>query len=62
VLVGRVDSELSIDNAMLFAASLPVGHFVAIEHAGHFPFIEAPATTWSAIEPFLHALRPPAKP
>lgn len=35
VLVGRVDSELSIDNAALFSASLPAGHFVIVENAGH---------------------------
>lgn len=56
VLVGRVDKELSIDNSVLFSASVPDGRFVAVEDAGHFPYIEAPAPTLSAIEAFLEGL------
>jgi proline iminopeptidase len=54
VLVGRVDSEISVDNAAALAASLPAGRFFVVEQAGHFPFLEATATTTSAIERFLH--------
>lgn len=53
VLVGRVDSELSIDNAALFSASLPAGHFAVIEQAGHFPFLESPGATTAEITRFL---------
>jgi len=56
VLVGRVDKELSIDNSVLFSASVPDGRLVAVEDAGHFPYIEAPAPTLSAIETFLEGL------
>ncbi len=53
VLVGRVDSEISIDNSALFSASLPAGHFAVIEQAGHFPFLESPGATTAEITRFL---------
>lgn len=56
VLAGRVDSEISVDNAATLAASLPDGRFVVVEHAGHFPFFEQSATTAAAIDDFLAGL------
>lgn len=56
VLDGAADSELSLDNGQVFAATVPAGKFVAMEHSGHFPYIEETAATTMVLENFLDSL------
>jgi proline iminopeptidase len=40
VLIGRYDSEISIDNSMKFALAVPNGYVDMMEHSGHHPYLE----------------------
>lgn len=53
VLVGADDSELSTENSMRFAVSVPDGTFVSIDDAGHHPYLEQTALVAEALDAFL---------
>jgi pimeloyl-ACP methyl ester carboxylesterase len=40
VLVGRYDSEISVDNAIRFSLAVPDGRVVILERSGHHPYLE----------------------
>jgi proline iminopeptidase len=59
VIAGRADSEISIENAMKFAVSVPDGYVAIMERSGHHPYLEETQATAATITTFLseHALR-----
>ena len=40
VLVGKFDTEISIDNALTFALTVPDGYVATLQHSGHHPYLE----------------------
>lgn len=53
MLLGRYDSEISIDNAMKFAITVPNGYATVLEHSGHHPYLEETSLTAETINSFL---------
>lgn len=53
VLLGRYDSEISIDNALKFAITVPNGYATVLDHSGHHPYLEETSLTAEKITRFL---------
>lgn len=53
VVGGAEDPELSLENSMRFALTVPNGDYVEIAQAGHHPFIEQPDALARAMDGFL---------
>jgi len=53
VLVGRHDSEISVDNALRFSLAVPDGRAAILEHSGHHPYLEETALCARKITTFL---------
>jgi pimeloyl-ACP methyl ester carboxylesterase len=53
LLLGRYDSEISIDNAMKFALTVPDGYVALLNHSGHHPYLEETKTSAQQINAFL---------
>lgn len=62
LVLGRYDSEISIDNAMRFALTVPDGYVAMMERSGHHPYLEETDATARRIRDFLSSARraPPA--
>jgi proline iminopeptidase len=55
LLLGRYDSEISIDNAMKFALAVPNGYIEMLNYSGHHPYLEQTKESAERIETFLSA-------
>jgi proline iminopeptidase len=53
LVVGRYDSEISIDNALKFAVTVPDGYVAMLNRSGHHPYMEETKGTSEAINQFL---------
>ena len=53
LLLGRFDSEISIDNAMKFAMTLSDGTIAVLEHSGHHPYLEQTRLSAEKVNAFL---------
>jgi proline iminopeptidase len=53
VLLGRYDSEISIDNAMKLAITVPNGYATVLDHSGHHPYLEETSLTAEKMTSFL---------
>jgi proline iminopeptidase len=60
LVLGRYDSEISIDNAMRFALTLPDGYVALMEQSGHHPYLEEPSATAERVHEFLKDRRAPS--
>jgi 3-oxoadipate enol-lactonase len=57
VIHGREDRVVPFGNGERLAATLPRGHFLALDGAGHLAHIECPAVVNAAIAGFLHGVQ-----
>jgi proline iminopeptidase len=53
ILLGRYDSEVSIDNAMKFALTVPDGYVTVLNQSGHHPYLEETKSSAQQINVFL---------
>jgi proline iminopeptidase len=53
VLIGRYDSEISMDNALKFALTVPDGYVALMNKSGHHPYLEETQATVQQINTFL---------
>jgi pimeloyl-ACP methyl ester carboxylesterase len=53
LLLGRYDGEISIDNSMKFALTVPDGYVAVINRSGHHPYLEETAASADKIDAFL---------
>lgn len=53
LLLGRYDSEISIENAMKFALTVPNGYVVLLNKSGHHPYLEETEASAQEINSFL---------
>ena len=53
LLLGRYDSEISLDNAMKFALTLPDGYVTLLDRSGHHPYLEETEVSVEKINGFL---------
>ena len=63
VLLGRYDSEISLDNAMKFALTVPDGYVALLNKSGHHPYLEETQATAQQINSFLlrHSASPTSR-
>ncbi|MBN1396682.1 MAG: alpha/beta fold hydrolase [Bacteroidetes bacterium] len=52
-LLGRYDSEISLDNAMKFALTISNGHITLLNNSGHHPYLEETKACMQQINAFL---------
>jgi proline iminopeptidase len=55
LLLGRYDSEISIDNSMKFALAAPDGYVAVMNRSGHHPYLEETIASGEKIDAFLSA-------
>lgn len=53
LLLGRYDSETSIENAMKFALTVPDGYIAFLSQSGHHPYLEEKAASAEQVNLFL---------
>ena len=53
ILLGRYDSEISIDNAMKFALTVPNGYVALLDKSGHHPYLEETEASVEHINSFI---------
>ncbi len=53
LLLGRYDSEISLDNAMKFALTVPNGYITLLNNSGHHPYLEETKASVKKINSFL---------
>jgi pimeloyl-ACP methyl ester carboxylesterase len=60
LVLGRYDSEISIDNAMRFSLSVPDGYTALLDKSGHHPYLEETKASAAIVDGFLSRYRTPA--
>ena len=53
LLLGRYDSEISIDNSMKFTLTVPDGYVAVVNRSGHHPYLEETVASAEKIDAFL---------
>ncbi len=53
LLLGRYDSETSIENAMRFALTVPDGYIAILSQSGHHPYLEEKVASAEQVNLFL---------
>jgi proline iminopeptidase len=53
IVLGRYDSEISLDNSLKFAVTVPDGYVTLLDHSGHHPYLEETLATAGRINSFL---------
>jgi pimeloyl-ACP methyl ester carboxylesterase len=53
ILLGRYDSEISLNNAMKFALTIPDGYIALLNSSGHHPYLEETKACAQRLSDFL---------
>ena len=53
LILGRYDSEISLDNSMKFALTVPDGYVAVMNRSGHHPYLEETIASAEKIDAFL---------